>query len=98
MILFWFCVAVMGIVFTIGGIVSALVWFADTAETECAKRRERYTFKQGGITMTADKRIKEEDRMQCTCGRDVSKRWHFCPKCGKPIQSNEAGDMNFSIK
>ena len=48
--------------------------------------------------MTADKRIKEEDRMQCTCGRDVSKRWHFCPECGKPIQSNEAGDMNFSIK
>lgn len=36
--------------------------------------------------MTADKRIKEEDRMQCTCGRDVSKRWHFYPKCGKPIQ------------
>lgn len=48
--------------------------------------------------MTADKRIKEEDRMQCTCGRDVSKRWHFCPKCGKLIQSNEAGDMNFTIK
>lgn len=40
-----FCVTVMGVVFTIGGIVSALVWFADTAEAECAKRRERYTFK-----------------------------------------------------
>ncbi len=40
MILFWFCVAVMGVVLTIGGIVSALVWFADTAEAECAKRRE----------------------------------------------------------
>mgnify|MGYP004508181281 FL=1 len=40
-----FCVAVMGVVFTIGGIVSALVWFANTAEDECAKRRERYTFK-----------------------------------------------------
>lgn len=37
--------------------------------------------------MTADKRIKEEDRMQCTCGRDVSKRWHFCPKCGKLIKN-----------
>ena len=48
--------------------------------------------------MADDKRIKEEDRMQCTCGRDVSKRWHFCPKCGKPIQSNEAGEMNSSIK
>lgn len=37
-----FFMAVMGVVFTIGGIVSALVWFADTAEAECAKRRERY--------------------------------------------------------
>ena len=37
-----FFIAVMGVVLTIGGIVSALVWFADTAETECAKRRERY--------------------------------------------------------
>lgn len=36
-----FCVAVMGIVFTIGGIVSALVWFANTAEDECAKRRRQ---------------------------------------------------------
>ncbi len=45
MILVWFCVAVMGVVLTIGGIVSALVWFADTAEAECAKRRGRYTFK-----------------------------------------------------
>ncbi len=34
-----FCVTVMGVVFTIGGIVSALVWFANTAEDECAKRR-----------------------------------------------------------
>lgn len=45
MILVWFCVAVMGVVLTIGGIVSALVWFADTVEAECAKRRGRYTFK-----------------------------------------------------
>lgn len=36
-----FCVAVMCVVFTIGGIVSALVWFADTAEAECAKRRRQ---------------------------------------------------------
>lgn len=36
-----FCVTVMGVVFTIGGIVSALVWFADTAEAECAKRRRQ---------------------------------------------------------
>ena len=35
------CVAVMGVVFTIGGIVSALVWFANTAEDECAKRRRQ---------------------------------------------------------
>ena len=42
MILFWFCAAVMGVVFTVGGIISALVWFANTAEDECAKRRERY--------------------------------------------------------
>lgn len=45
MTVLWFCLAVMGIVFTIGGIVSALVWFANTAEAECAKRRGRYTFK-----------------------------------------------------
>jgi hypothetical protein len=38
-----FFMAVMGVVFTIGGIVSALVWFANTAEDECVKRRERYT-------------------------------------------------------
>ena len=36
-----FCVAVMGVVFTIGGSVSALVWFANTAEDECAKRRRQ---------------------------------------------------------
>ncbi len=36
-----FCVTVMGVVFTIGGIVSALVWFANTAEDECAKRRRQ---------------------------------------------------------
>ena len=41
MILFWFCLAVMCVVFTIGGIVSALVWFANTAEDECAKRRRQ---------------------------------------------------------
>ena len=36
-----FCVAVMCVVFTIGGVVSALVWFANTAEDECAKRRRQ---------------------------------------------------------
>ena len=36
-----FCVAVMGVVFMIGGVVSALVWFANTAEDECAKRRRQ---------------------------------------------------------
>ena len=36
-----FCGAVMCVVFTIGGIVSALVWFANTAEDECAKRRRQ---------------------------------------------------------
>lgn len=36
-----FCVAAMCVVFTIGGIVSALVWFANTAEDECAKRRRQ---------------------------------------------------------
>lgn len=41
MILFWFCLAVMGVVFAVGGAVSALVWFADTAEDECAKRRRQ---------------------------------------------------------
>lgn len=39
MILVWFCAAVMGVVLTIGGIVSALVWFADEADRQCARRR-----------------------------------------------------------
>lgn len=38
----WLVMAVFGV---IGGIYQALVWFADTAEAECTKRRERYTFK-----------------------------------------------------
>lgn len=30
-----------------------------------------------------DSRIKEEDRTQCpVCGRDVSSKWNYCPKCG----------------
>lgn len=39
MIVFWFCMAVMGVTFAIVGGVSALIWFANTAEEECAKRR-----------------------------------------------------------
>lgn len=42
MIAFLFVVAVMAVLFTFTGIISALVWFANTAEDECAKRRERY--------------------------------------------------------
>lgn len=38
-----FFIAVMGVVLTVGGVVSAMIWFANTAEDECAKRRERYT-------------------------------------------------------
>ena len=34
MICFLFCVAVMGV-------VSAMIWFANTAEDECAKRRRQ---------------------------------------------------------
>lgn len=37
-----FFMAVMGVVLTVGGVVSAMIWFANTAEDECAKRRERY--------------------------------------------------------
>lgn len=33
-----------------------------------------------------DFRIKEEDRTQCAaCGRCVSSKWNYCPRCGKPI-------------
>ena len=32
--------AAMAVFGVIGGIYQALVWFADTAEAECAKRRE----------------------------------------------------------
>lgn len=35
-----FFIAVMGVVFIVGGVISALVWFADTAEAECAEMRE----------------------------------------------------------
>lgn len=35
-----FFIAVMGMVLTVGGVVSAMIWFANTAEDECAKRRE----------------------------------------------------------
>ena len=42
MIAFLFVIAVMGVVLTIGGIISAMVWFANKAEEECAKRRGRY--------------------------------------------------------
>lgn len=41
MILFWFCLAVMGVVFAVGGVVSAMIWFANTAEDECSKRRRQ---------------------------------------------------------
>lgn len=36
-----FCVTVMGVVFIVGGVISALVWFANTAEDECVKRRRQ---------------------------------------------------------
>lgn len=39
MVLFWFCMAVMSVVLTIGGAYAVLMWFADLAESECAKRR-----------------------------------------------------------
>ena len=42
MALFWFCMAVMFIVLAVGGFISAVIWFADTAERECAKRRKNY--------------------------------------------------------
>lgn len=37
-----FFIAVMGVVLAVGGVVSTMIWFANTAEAECAKRRERY--------------------------------------------------------
>lgn len=46
MIAFLFVIAVMGVVFTFTGIISALVWFANTAEEECAKRRGKYTLRR----------------------------------------------------
>nr|DAP86809.1 MAG TPA: hypothetical protein [Caudoviricetes sp.] len=38
----WLVMAVFGV---IGGIYQALVWFADEADRQCARKRERYTFK-----------------------------------------------------
>lgn len=38
-----------------------------------------------------DPRIKEEDRTQCTvCGRDVSIKWNYCPRCGSAIQKEKS--------
>ena len=35
-----------------------------------------------------DTRIDEEDRTQCpVCGRDVSTKWKYCPKCGELLLS-----------
>ncbi len=34
-----FFMAVMGVVFIIGGVISALVWFADEADRQCARRK-----------------------------------------------------------
>ncbi len=42
MIAFLFVVAVMAVLFTITGVISVLIWFANKAEEECAKRRGRY--------------------------------------------------------
>ncbi len=39
MVLFWFCMAVSAITLSIGGAYAALLWFANKAEYECAKRR-----------------------------------------------------------
>lgn len=34
-----------------------------------------------------DERINEKDRTECKrCGREVSVKWNFCPKCGNQIQ------------
>lgn len=33
-----------------------------------------------------DSRIKESDRTQCpACGREVSSKWNYCPKCGAAL-------------
>ncbi len=34
-----FFMAVMGVVFIIGGVISALVWFANEADRQCARRK-----------------------------------------------------------
>lgn len=34
-----FFIAVMGGVFIVGGVISALVWFADEADRQCARRK-----------------------------------------------------------
>jgi hypothetical protein len=34
-----FFIAVMGVVFIIGGVISALVWFANEADRQCARRK-----------------------------------------------------------
>ncbi len=52
MIFFWFCMAVMGVVLTVGGLISAMVWFANTAEEECAKRRGQYNREVHGAENT----------------------------------------------
>ncbi len=34
-----FFITVMGVVLTVGGVISALVWFANEADRQCARRK-----------------------------------------------------------
>ncbi len=35
-----------------------------------------------------DSRIRKEDRTTClSCGREISIKWNYCPKCGNPNQN-----------
>lgn len=34
-----FFITVMGVVFVVGGVISALVWFANEADRQCARRK-----------------------------------------------------------
>lgn len=41
-----------------------------------------------------DSRIKENERTEClSCGREVSKKWNYCPKCGVKLKEASLGEV-----
>lgn len=60
---------------------SLLIYMCEIYHTSIGK-----IFSEEKEATNMDTRIKEGDRTQCPeCGRDVSAKWNYCPKCGTAI-------------